>query len=154
MRERFLAIASISADEAGTVLVYEVRGLDSAAEARARGLWEADALTRGYRALLDELEKSRARLDGLSPDQAMAETFVIGARVVRHLILDPLLPPPILDPAPRQALVEATRDYDELGRSLWAPFLERHGVRHRASSQSWRATHGALLDTGIQGAEA
>jgi phenylacetic acid degradation operon negative regulatory protein len=154
VRQRFLGIASISADEAGTVLVYEVGGLDSTAEARARGLWETDALTRGYRARLDELEKSRARLDELSSDQAMAETFVIGASVVRHLILDPLLPAPILDPAPRRALVEATREYDELGRSLWAPFLERHGVPHRTSTGSWRATHGALLDTGIKGAEA
>jgi phenylacetic acid degradation operon negative regulatory protein len=156
VRSRFFSIASLDAEDAANPLVYGVRELDSAADLRARGLWNAEDLTRSYRRRAKELEASRSRLPRLSEPDAMVESFLVGANVVRELMLDPLLPSPILDPAPRRALVEAMLEYDELGRGYWAPFLLRHGVHQqlrRGSPEGWRTAHGALQDAAIQGVE-
>lgn len=141
LRRDFVALAG---DDAADALVYGVRDLEPATERRARDLWDADALARSYRESQRRLEASRARVEGLAIDHAMVETFVVGAAVVRQLQLDPLLPAEILDPTPRRELVEATRGYDELGRSLWADFLTRHGVPNFGSRRGWRASLGEV----------
>ncbi len=60
----------------------------------------------------------------------MVESFLLGGAVVRELVLDPLLPEPILPAGPRNELVAAMRDYDRMGRAAWADFLRGHGVVH------------------------
>jgi phenylacetic acid degradation operon negative regulatory protein len=136
VRARFAALV---APEGAAALIFGVHSLDPSAEVRARSLWDADALAAGYRAWIDRLAASRERLAGLETEAAMVETFVVGAGAVRHLHLDPLLPAAILDPAPRRALVTATRAYDDLGRRLWADFLARHDVPNFGSPHAWRA---------------
>jgi len=131
-------------------LVYCMRDLDRATEARARGLWDADALTEQYRAWSDALDESRARLAQMSTDEAMVETFLVGRGAVRFLHLDPLLPVEIIDPAARAELVASARAYDELGRARWAPFLSRHGVPNFGSRDGWRAPLGGAPETTLQ----
>jgi len=137
LRERFAAIAPLG----DPPRVFGVRDLDAAADARARALWDTKGLLADYEALADSLDESLERLPGLSEEQARVETFRVGGRVVRKLVVDPRLPAPILDPEPRRALVAATRAYDEVGRRAWAPFLAEHGVTRSQSSRGWRATH-------------
>jgi phenylacetic acid degradation operon negative regulatory protein len=144
VRERFAAIAGEAP------LVLGLRDLDPEADARARGLWDVEALVGGYRALAASLEASLARLPGLSEEETRVETFLVGGRVVRRLVVDPRLPAPILDPAPRRELVRAMRAYDEVGRRAWAPFLAAHGVTRSQSSRSGRATHDVAA--AVQGA--
>jgi phenylacetic acid degradation operon negative regulatory protein len=131
-------------------LVYGIHDLDPAADLRARSLWDADALSQSYRSFTARLRESTDRVAALSTDEAMVETFLVGAGAVRFLHLDPLLPVEILDPKPRETLVAATREYDELGRSLWAPFLARHHVPNFGSRGGWRAPLGALPETALQ----
>ena len=50
----------------------------------------------------------------------MVESFLLGGRVIRQLVLDPLLPEPILPVGERDALAGAMRRYDRLGRACWA----------------------------------
>lgn len=119
-------------------LVFALHDLDADHDARARGLWDRAALERGYRSRLAELEKSRARLAALPEERAMVESFRVGGRVLRQLVLDPLLPEPLIDVAARRALVEAMRDYDRLGRDAWAAFLGRFGVPHRSAPTDTR----------------
>jgi len=90
---------------------------------RTRALWSADALERDYVALRSTLRDSEARLDALSPSEAMVESFLIGGRVLRALNVDPLLPEPIVDVAARRSLVEAMLRYDRIGRAKWSLFL-------------------------------
>src|SRR4030095_6706422 len=45
-------------------LVCELGELDADRDARARALWDGDALVRGYRAARREVERSSARLPG------------------------------------------------------------------------------------------
>jgi phenylacetic acid degradation operon negative regulatory protein len=140
LRQAFVALAGGTAD----TLVYGVRDLGPAADLRARSLWDAAALVQGYRDSTARLDASRKRVERLETEDAMVETFVVGAAVVRQLQLDPLLPAEILDPAPRRELLAATRAYDELGRSLWAEFLTRHGVPNFGSQRGWRASLGEV----------
>jgi phenylacetic acid degradation operon negative regulatory protein len=114
-------------------LLCELRDLDALSEARARSLWDADALVAGYRRHVRELETSARRLRARSAEQAMVESFRVGGAALRTLAKDPLLPEPIVPARERDALVAAMRDYDALGRASWAAFLARHGVAHRAA---------------------
>ena len=58
----------------------------------------------------------------------MVESYLLGGRIIRELVLDPLLPEAIVPTGPRTALVEAMREYDALGRRSWALFMARHGA--------------------------
>jgi phenylacetic acid degradation operon negative regulatory protein len=119
-------------------LVFEIDHLDPADEARARALWDGDALVRAYRAARREIERSSARLPGLPEAEAMVESFGLGGRVLQQLVLDPLLPAPLVDERERRALIEGMRAYDRLGRDAWAGFLGRFGVPHRTAPADTR----------------
>ena len=120
-------------------LVAGLRDLDDASERRARGLWDTAALRRTYRRSLADLEASAARLPGLAPERAMAESFLLGGRVIRELTLDPLLPDEICPGDERRALVERLREYDRAGRLVWAALMERWGLPFRRAPIDARA---------------
>jgi len=101
------------------VVVCGLSQLDEATDHRARGLWEAETLERGYAATSAALEESSERLPTLSQEEAMAEAFLLGGEAVRRIVLDPLLPEPIVDTCKRRALVDSMRRYDALGRHYW-----------------------------------
>jgi phenylacetic acid degradation operon negative regulatory protein len=114
-------------------LVFAVRDLDAESERRARGLWDVRELGRSYRELLRSIDRSAARLEDLSAGEAMVESFRIGGRALRQVVLDPLLPDEIHPTAERDALFAAMTEYDRLGRLAWAELLGRFGVpRFRA----------------------
>jgi phenylacetic acid degradation operon negative regulatory protein len=117
----------------GDALVFELTGLDLATQLRATRLWDVEELRRTYLTCRAELEDSRKRLVAAGEREGMVESYIVGGRVIRQLAFDPLLPEPILPAAERDALVEAMRRYDQLGRAHWAGFLERHGVLARGT---------------------
>lgn len=123
--------------EAG-VLVVGIHALDAATDAHARGLWDVASLCAAYRRSLADIEASERHLPMISEEQAMVESFLLGGRVIRQLVLDPLLPEPILPVGDRDALVEAMRRYDRLGRACWAAFLERNGVANARTPANTR----------------
>ncbi len=100
-------------------MTFLLTSLDDAQDARARTLWDTSALEAGYRESRERLRASSERLSSLSEVEAMAETFRFGGEAVRRIVLDPLLPEPIVDTRARRSLVEAMRDYDRLGRDCW-----------------------------------
>ncbi|MEZ4215766.1 MAG: hypothetical protein R3E88_04760 [Myxococcota bacterium] len=114
-------------------IVATLGELDAATAARACALWSAEALAASADALCADLAASRARLARLAPRDAMVESFALGGRAIRRIVLDPLLPAELVDERPLSALVDAARDYDAAGRACWAAFLAEHGVAHRAA---------------------
>jgi phenylacetic acid degradation operon negative regulatory protein len=116
-----------------TAPVFAITDLDDAADAHARGLWDSAALRRDYRELQERLAASEERLPRRSLAGAMIETFLLGGRVIRQLVRDPLLPEPIVPAGERKALVEALRRYDRLGRECWSRFMRSHGAPYRRS---------------------
>jgi phenylacetic acid degradation operon negative regulatory protein len=112
----------------GTALVATLRDLAPTVEARARRLWDTRRLVAAYRASRIALGASERRLPRLPPARAMIESFLLGGRVIRQIVLDPLLPEVMMPVAERAALVAAMRRYDRVGRASWAGFLREFDV--------------------------
>lgn len=110
--------------------VFRFDGLDESAELRARSLWDTDGLRIRYRDLRREMAKSTARLGELPPEKAMVESFTLGGRAIRCIVLDPLLPEPLVPAIERRTLLDAMRVYDRIGRERWREFMKRHGAPH------------------------
>jgi len=110
-----LARLGVGAD----TLVFALSALDAGSEGRARGLWKASDLEGSYDEMLAALSTSTGRLATLPREEAMVESFLVGGEAVRRIVLDPLLPDPIVDTSKRRALVAAMRRYDRLGRRCW-----------------------------------
>lgn len=108
---------------ANTGPVFRMESLDGDWEQIARGLWESEALVAGYRSTQQQLEESAARLGELPQAAAMAESFRLGGAAIRRVVLDPLLPEPIVPRAERRRLVASMRRYDRIGRELWKGWL-------------------------------
>lgn len=126
-------------------IVGELRGLDTMTDARARSLWSSDRLVEVYHRRCRELDASVQRIASLPEGAAMVESFRVGGAVLRELTLDPLLPEPIVPAGERAALLAAMDRYDAVGRDCWAPFLTRHGIRHRRAPTDSRAHAGGDL---------
>ena len=109
-------------------LVTRMSDLGEEQEARAFALWDIDELKAEYKKTVAALLQSRKSLRHGSDHQAMVETFRVGGRAIRQLVLDPRLPKEMLDSRPRASLVAAMTEYDHFGRAVWAPFMRRHGV--------------------------
>jgi phenylacetic acid degradation operon negative regulatory protein len=105
------------------VVVGALRELDGLTAARVRRLWDVRALRRSYRDTVAALAASEARLPDLPPHEAMVESFLLGGRTIRQLVLDPLLPESLVPAAERAALIAAMRRYDRVGRASWASFM-------------------------------
>ena len=112
----------------GDVIVARMDELDDRTAARARGLWDVRALRATYRRTRATLAASERRLPRLRPSDAMVESFLVGGSVIRQLVLDPLLPEPLVPAAERAAVVAAMRAYDRRGRACWAPFMRQFEV--------------------------
>lgn len=104
-------------------LLFLVAEFDAETDATARALWDGAELVRSYRQRREAIERSARQLRDLPRAAAMAESFRLGGAAIRQLVLDPLLPEPIVPAAERRALVEAMIDYDRLGREAWADWL-------------------------------
>jgi phenylacetic acid degradation operon negative regulatory protein len=133
----------------GAALVFAIAQFDPASEERARALWNAPALRRGYRDTGAALARSAAQLERLPMHAAMRESFVLGGGAIRQLALDPLLPEPIVPAGERAALVETMRAYDRLGRACWRNFMKSHDAPYlqtprTAVAAHWPAAAGAL----------
>ena len=106
-------------------VVFGLHDLGATAERRAWRLWDTAALRREYRTSLAALRKSERRLAALPSHTALVESFQLGGRVIRQIVLDPLLPEPLVPTNERTALVEAMCRYDRAGRQCWSAFLKQ-----------------------------
>jgi phenylacetic acid degradation operon negative regulatory protein len=124
--------------------VAALRELDPALDARARSLWDVGAIRAGYRDMRAALTASERRLPRLPHARAMTESFLLGGRAIRQLVLDPLLPEALVPAAERAGLVAVMRRYDRAGRAAWRPFLRAHDVLpHERAPADVRIVEGA-----------
>ncbi len=111
-----------------SVLVVRMDALPGDAGAKAATLWNGAEIRAQHRESLAELAASGRRLAGLPRKSAMVESFEIGGRAIRRLVLDPLLPDALVASDERQALIAALHVYDARGRQAWSAFMERFGI--------------------------
>ncbi len=106
-------------------LVVQASALPGVQEQDLFSLWPRRQLEKSYRAQCRNMQASRKRLPRLSLDEAARETLLVGEAVIRQINADPLLPQAMIDTRLRRAMVDGMLEYDELGRSVWARFVEQ-----------------------------
>jgi phenylacetic acid degradation operon negative regulatory protein len=97
-------------------------------------LWPVARLRAAHARMTERLERSLARLDRISFERALVETFRLGGEAIRDLVLDPLLPEVIMPGAERVRLADTMIAYDEAGRALWRRFNSRFEQDRSAAS--------------------
>jgi len=105
------------------VPVFRLAGLDEAAQAAARKLWDVRALAAECRRLQAGLARGEKRLRTQPLEVAVRESLLLGRAVIAHLIRDPLLPAELMSPEPRAELLAITRRYQDEARRLWRKWL-------------------------------
>jgi len=108
--------------------VFTLRDLAPDAARRATALWDTAEILLGYRHTIADLERSERVLATRPRAAAMAESFLLGGRAIRQIVLDPRLPEPLVPAAERRALIDALLRYDRAGRGYWASFLREMGA--------------------------
>lgn len=108
------------AEQALTFGLHDLAPVD---EARARDLWDVEALRQGYRAMLADLQRSSERLEQLPMESAAVEGLLLGRSIIRRIVRDPLLPEELLPGTERQRLTEEMRSYQQRSKALWAMIL-------------------------------
>lgn len=103
--------------------VFAAADFDQTVEARARSLWDARALERGYEEGRARLAASLARCAAMALPDAARESYLLGDEGIRAIVFDPMLPEPLVSVRARQTFVEAVRRYDETGRRIWRDYL-------------------------------
>jgi len=103
--------------------VFCIHGLSVEQERQARSLWDSRKLEQTYSKLHEDLVLSMGRLDELPLNDSVREAFLLGREGIRHMVLDPLLPEPLVDEEKRSSMVYVLHDYCDKGLNLWARFL-------------------------------
>jgi phenylacetic acid degradation operon negative regulatory protein len=104
-------------------VVFRLSELPPGEEAETRGLWDVARMRALYADLVDQLDSSREAIGKMQLTAALRESFLLGREALRQIVLDPLLPEPLVPSRERVALIEAMRQYDAAGRELWRSFL-------------------------------
>lgn len=104
--------------------VFRIEELNPDEERRARALWDSPGLEHTYSKLHGDLEVSLNRLEDLPLNDSVREAFLLGREGIRHVVLDPLLPEPLVDEDKRASMVGVLQNYCDKGLTLWARFLE------------------------------
>lgn len=125
------ALTRLGLDESS--LAAEIARLAPPDAVRPGRLWEIRRLESRYRSNVQALKRSRARLARLNEAAGARETLLVGRRVTRDILLDPLLPEELVDAALRRRMIDAMRDYDRIGRGYWRAIYARHGDQKPAA---------------------
>lgn len=104
--------------------VFRMEELSPDQELRARTLWDSPSLEQTYSRLHGDLTVSLGRLEALPLNDSVRESFLLGRKGIRQVVLDPLLPEPLVDEDKRSSMVDVLQNYCDKGLNLWARFLE------------------------------
>ena len=134
-------LVALGLDERASV--FRMNELNPEEEERARAMWNTPALEQTYSKLHAEISVSMDRLDELPLSDSLREVFLLGREGIRQVVLDPLLPNPLIDENKRSSMVRILQNYCDKGLNLWARFLEvdrKPGLVERSSSTMLQPT--------------
>jgi len=106
-----------------TAPVFTATDLDAELDAKARGLWQGEALTQGYLHTRQKLENWLSRWQDLELEVAARECYLLGNEAIRQLIFDPLLPDPLVDRQVRREFTQSVLTFDQTGHEIWRKLL-------------------------------
>lgn len=104
-------------------LVFRLDDLSVDHEHAAHALWDSPTLEKNYARLYDDLTVSLDRLDEIPLQDSIREVFLLGREGIKHVVLDPLLPEPLVNERNRTSMVTTLHQYCDRGLDLWRRFL-------------------------------
>jgi phenylacetic acid degradation operon negative regulatory protein len=104
-------------------LVCRMVDLGSKQQSAACELWDTRKRETQYRQWIARLEKSRRAWRQMSEEEVLRESLLQGRAAIGFLIRDPLLPPQLMPPGPRRAMVDVVLEYKAQGRQRWQAWL-------------------------------
>ncbi len=104
--------------------VFRISDLSKSDEQLARGLWDVKSMRAVYADLVDQLDAMTKAFPTMPTEEAVRESFLVGREAIRWIVLDPLLPEPLLPAEERRAMIEAMRRFDTGARVIWRKYLE------------------------------
>lgn len=103
--------------------VFLLRDLDNQNTRRAATLWPSMALIAQYQALLQAMSTHMSSLPSMPLEQALRETLLLGRAALSLLVRDPMLPPELMPPMTRDALIAKVHDYKQVAHDVWNRWL-------------------------------
>ncbi len=88
-------------------------------------LWDVEKLTQCYRDETAEMTAWMEMASGLSLEEGTRESFLIGDRVLRHIVFDPLLPSQMIDVGLRSTYIDTMATFDEVGNRFFRQLYRR-----------------------------
>jgi phenylacetic acid degradation operon negative regulatory protein len=99
--------------------VFLLSHLDDRDNRHAFTLWPVKELITQYKALRQALATHLPLLHAMPREQALRESLLLGRTAVSQLVRDPMLPPELMPPKTRDALIAKVHDYKRIGHGLW-----------------------------------
>ena len=106
--------------EAQVFLAQQFKPTD---EEKIHHCWKPVELNLSYRKTTQELSRWIEKHKTLSLPQAARESYLMGNQAIKSIVLDPLLPAPLIDEQARATFFEAVRAFDTIGHGIWREFL-------------------------------
>ncbi len=88
-------------------------------------LWDVEALSQRYSDETLEMDRWMKTASNLSLEAGTRESFLIGDRVLRHIVFDPLLPQQMLDVSVRAGYIETMVAFDAVGNRFFKQLYQR-----------------------------
>lgn len=110
---------------ASSATVFVISGLAQEDASQAWALWDTQALQNAYSASLARLAESDVALASMNLQQAAVHSLLEGRRVIRDIVLDPLLPEEMFASAKRHQLIERMTAYQAKALKIWVQALEQ-----------------------------
>lgn len=107
-----------------TASVFRLTDLSKADDTLARDLWDVKSMRAVYADVIDQLDTMTANFGKMPVEEAVRESFLVGREAIRWIVLDPLLPEPLVPASERHALIESMRRFDAGARVVWRKYLE------------------------------
>jgi phenylacetic acid degradation operon negative regulatory protein len=93
-------------------------------EQKAHTLWDDMRLNALYQDYIRQIQQITEAIPRWPVEEAARQVFVVGGRALHDIVLDPLLPAPLVDPDLRQRFVQSMIAFDDLARVVWSKALE------------------------------
>ncbi len=91
-------------------------------------LWDVQALSHRYRQETAEMDDWMSSSSELSAEEGARQSFLLGDRVLRNIVFDPLLPEQMIDVKLRATYIATMVEYDRVGNTFFETMYRRLNV--------------------------
>ncbi len=105
--------------------VMRLDDFSDAEQQQAMQLWDLDKLSQCYREETAEMIEWMKMASGLSLEEGARQSFLLGDRVLRHIVFDPLLPSQMIDAALRSTYIDTMVRFDDVGNRFFRQLYRR-----------------------------